>query len=252
MTKIRICNVIYLIANLVASTWVFAAEQQGAAFNITSTIAPPMTTRNHDGFEDLLAIELFTRLGLNPVINNIPPERGLRNLDHGIDDAILSRIGGLQKFYPGIVQINEAVGERKYIAYARKNIKINGWDDFKDYDVAYVKGWKIFGNNVKQYHSLTAVKNPEQLFTLLDRNRADVVLTALDVGELITKKLKLKDIHPVYPPLATKKKYFYLSKKHTDLAPRAAEVLRQIKADGTYTALQKKVFGKIIFPKTKD
>jgi len=219
---------------------IFAADkQQQEIFNINSPLHPPAVTKQHDGFEDLLAIELFSRMGLKPEINIVPAERGLKNLNQGIDDAILTRVAGLSKLYPNIVRITEVANERKYIAFARKDIKIKSWADLKNYDVAYISGWKIFNKNVTEYHSLTKVRDPEQLFYLLDKNRADVVLYGLAAGQWMIKKLGLENIKPVYPPLANKKKYFYLHKKHTHLVPIADETLREIKDDGTYDKLKK-------------
>lgn len=203
-------------------------------FSINSPVHPPAVTKNHDGFEDHLAIELFTRMGLKPEINTVPAERGLINLNQGVDDAILSRVAGLEKNYPNIVMITEVANERKYIAFARKNITITSWDDFKDYDVAYINGWKIFDKNIKQCRSLIKVRGPDQLFYLLDKDRVDVILYGLAAGQWMIAKLGLKNIRPIHPPLANKKKYFYLHKRHAQLVPKANETLRQIKMDGTY------------------
>ena len=207
-------------------------------FKINSPLHPPIVTEQHDGFEDRLAMELFTRLGLKPVIENVPAERGLRNLDQGIDDAILSRVAGLEKFYPNIVMIDEVANQRDYVAFTRNNIVIRNWDDLKNYDVAHIIGWKIFDNHADKYRTLIKVREPEQLFQLLERDRVDVVLYGLAAGQWMIRELGISNIHPVHPPLARKNKYFYLNKKHAHLVPKANEVLRQIKQDGTYNKLQ--------------
>jgi len=213
-------------------------EHEQAVFYINSPLHPPAVTKKHDGFEDRLAMELFSRMGFKPEINIVPAERGLINLNQGIDDAILSRVAGLSKLYPNIVRITEAANERKYIAFTRNDIAIKAWADLKDYDVAYISGWKIFNTNVTKYRSLTKVRGPEQLFYLLDKNRVDVVLYGQAAGQWMIKKLKLENITPVYPPLANKQKYFYLHKKHAHLVPKANETLRNIKTDGTYDKLK--------------
>ena len=223
------------ILSLVVSIPGLASENiKQQIFSINSPLHPPTATKNHDGFEDLLAIELFTRMGLKPEINTVPAERGLINLNQGIDDAILSRVAGLEKSYPNIVRITEIANERKYIAFSRKQIKITSWDDFEDYDVAYINGWKIFDKNLSRYRSLVKVRGPEQLFFLLDKDRVDVVLYGLAAGQWMIDRLGLKNIRPIHPPLANKKKFFYLHKRHTHLIPKANQILRQLKEDGTY------------------
>jgi polar amino acid transport system substrate-binding protein len=203
-------------------------------FSINTPLHPPATTKNHDGFEDLLAMELFTRLGLKPEIHTVPAERGLINLNQGIDDAILSRVAGLEKIYPNIVRINEVANQRKYIAFSRKDITINGWADLKNFDVAHINGWKIFDRHISDYKSSITVRGPEQLFYLLDKDRVDVVLYGLAAGQWMIKKLGIENVHPVYPPLAHRDKFFYVHKKHSGLIPGANEILRQMKQDGTY------------------
>lgn len=216
-------------------------KANGKIFKINAPVNPPAKTKNNDGFEDLLAIELYTRLGFKPVITSVPAQRGLLNLNQGIDDGILTRVAGLEKNYPNIVQMNEHANERDYIAFARrKDIKINNWDDFEPYNVAMINGWKIFEKNIKKYKSLVKVRGPEQLFNLLASERVDVVVYARTAGDWMLKKMNLKDIHAIEPPLAKKKKYFYLHKRHAHLVPKADAIMRQIKEDGTYDALKRK------------
>lgn len=211
-------------------------------FNINAQSMPPYTTDNRDGFEDLLAIELFSRLGFNPVISHVPGERGLINLNAGIDDGILSRVGGLTKIYPNIIQMNEAAVEWRFVAFTRnKNIHIKNWDDFEPYDVAMVTGWKVFEKNIKKYHSLTRVRDSELLFRMLEANRVDVVVHALRTGKWQINKLGIQGIRIEKPDLTKKKKYFYMHKSHEKLIPAADEALRKIRKDGTYEKLIRRV-----------
>jgi polar amino acid transport system substrate-binding protein len=215
------------------------SQQQNEIFNINTSVHPPTATKNHDGFEDRLAIELFTRLGFRKIIiHNVPAERGLINLNNGTDDAILTRVAGLEKTYPDIVRITEVANIRSYTAFSRKGIKLKSWDDLEKYDVAYINGWKIFDKNVKKYRSLIKVRAAEQLFGLLEKKRVDVVLYAHAAGNYMIRQLGLKDIVATVPALAKKKKYFYMHKRHTALIPEANRLLRQIKQDGTYDKLK--------------
>ena len=45
---------------------------------------------------------------------------------------------------------------------------------------------------------------------------------------------KLKNIHLIEPPLDTRAMFIYLHKRHAALAPKLAEALRALKADGSY------------------
>lgn len=217
------------------------AAKSNDLFHINTPLHPPITTTKHDGFEDMLAKELFHRLGFsNVIIDIVPAERGLINLNNGIDDAILTRVAGLEKIYPNIVRITEVANTREYTAFARKGIHIITWNDLEKYDVAHINGWKIFEKNVKKYRSLIKVRGPEQLFSLLENKRVDVVLYGLDAGRYMLKKHGIKGVVAVEPPLANKKKYFYLHKRHAALIPEANRILRQIKQEGKYDELKRK------------
>lgn len=206
----------------------------------TSQSMPPYVTDNRNGFEDLLAKELYSRLGYSIVIHHIPSERGLKNLNDGVDDGILSRIGGLSEFYPNIIQMNETAVEWRFAAFVkREGIQLKSWADFSPYHVGLVRGWKIFEHNIKHYKSLTKVREASQLFKLLDSDRVDVVVYALRPGLSIINTLGIDGIHVLKPVLANKKKYFYVSKKHKLLIPKADAELRRIKMDGTYDRLFK-------------
>jgi polar amino acid transport system substrate-binding protein len=231
---------IYLLFLYLPVTCFAQNKTEDPIFYINTPLHPPTATTKHDGFEDLLAIELFNRLGFKKItIHNVPAERGLINLNNGIDDAILTRVAGLEAIYPNIVRITEPANVRKYTAFTRTPERIKTWDDLENYDVAYITGWKIFDKNVKKYRSLIKVRGPEQLFTLLEKKRVEVVLYAHEAGNYLVKKLKLTDIKPLEEPLANKQKYFYLHKRHAQLVPKANAVLRQLKKDGIYDELKR-------------
>lgn len=229
-----------LIAALICVSFQGLAEETGnsLSFNVNSGIFPPYTTEDRDGFEDLLANELYKRLGFKAIFNVAPGERGLVNVNQGLDDGILSRIAGLENIYKNILPINEVAVEWRFVAFTNKgDVQIKNWQDFEKYDVAYLTGWKIFDINIKKYRTLTRVFKTKQLFKLLVENRVDVVAYALQPGIWFIKNMGIVGVHALQPNLATKKKYFYVHKKHKELIPRAVEVLKNIKEDGTYRKL---------------
>lgn len=59
------------------------------------------------------------------------------------------------------------------------------------------------------------------------------------VGYAQLKKMNLTDVKVLSPPLATKKMYMYLNKKHKGLALKVAESLKEMKRDGSYDRIVK-------------
>lgn len=212
-----------------------SVHSEGGVLHVNTQIFPPYTTEDHQGVEDLLATEIFTRLGYKVVITPVHAERGLINLDQGIDDVILSRIPGLEKQYANIVQQQEPAVTWRFVAFTKTpGVRIRHWDELANYHVALVTGWKIFEQNVTRYKTLTKVSNADQLFRMLDLGRVDVAVYAERPGYRLLEKMHIQGIYAVQPPLSITEKYFYLNKRHAELVPRADAVLRQIKRDGTY------------------
>jgi len=227
---------LFFAVPLVILCWAVGAEPLTSnRLSIPRENIPPISTNDATGYEDLLARELYKRLGYDVEFHLLPSERIFVNVNKGIDDGFLSRIGGLSKTYPNLVQIEESVVTTDYVAFSRlANVQLAGWQSLKPYTVAIVTGWKILENNIKDVQSLTKVENIEQLFRLLDSGRVDLVVMARMPGLQIIKDHGLKGIRVAEPPLAQRKKYFYLHKKYQDLAVRASAVLREMKADGSH------------------
>lgn len=215
------------------------ADKKPYTFIINTPVFPPYTSKERDGFEDSLATEMFKRAGIQIDINHVPSERGLVNLNSGIDDGIMSRVRGLEKTYKNTVMIDEDVIEWRFVAFSRDpNIKVSDWKSLAPYNVGIVNGWKILERNIVDAKSLLKVENVKQLFKMLAASRLDVAIYAEQPGRLEVQSLKNGDIHILNPPLATRKKFFYVHKKHTDLAKRLANILADMKRDGTYERIR--------------
>jgi len=209
------------------------AEEQTLRFS--SSVGMPFTNAGNSGFEDRLLKEIFRRLNRNVVVNFVPAERAMLNLDQGLDDGCLSRITGLAKTYPNIRQIPEVSLERDFVVFSKRaEIAVDDWKSLKPYHVAFITGWKILERNITEAKSITNVKNGEQLFRLLENDRVDVVVYNRWGGLQIVKELGLDSVPILEPPLVTVPHYFYLNKKHEQLVPRASRALQEMKRDGSY------------------
>jgi len=116
-------------------------------------------------------------------------------------------------------------------------VAISGWRDLDKYRVVYLNGWKIFENNLSNSGEIVKVARPEQLFRMLERDRADVVLYERWQGLHLSAQLGIDNVRAIDPPLVDMKMYMYLNKKHAVLAPKVARALRAMKEDGTYQRL---------------
>lgn len=223
------------------------SAQSPASLTIASEDLPPYSTRERTGFEDLLATEMYRRLGIELRIIPLPSERVLANANAGIEDGVFGRIGGMTEKYPNLVQFEESIRLSEFVAFSRRrDIEISGWDSLKPYNVGIITGWKILEWNIKESKSLTKVKTVRQLFKMLDAGRVDVVVYMRWAGLHSIRELDIEGVRIVEPPLATKKSYWYLHKKHRDLVPRASAMLREMKRDGTYDRIFEQVLGQLV------
>ncbi len=198
----------------------------------------PLSTPEGSGFIDLIVKEAFRRMGLRVKIIVEPSERALVNADKGIDDGNFVRIAGLERIYHNLVFAPEKICEFEFAAFTTDPaVRIGDWSSLKPYDVGIVTGWKILEANIVGTKSLTKVKDPEALFDLLANHRVDLVVFDRMQGNAIIKRKGLSGIVALEPLLVKREMFLYLNRRHGDLVPGLADVLREMKRDGTYQGI---------------
>jgi len=203
----------------------------------------PYTTPARDGFFDLLASEAFRRAGLRLQLVKVPAERALINANAGIEDGDLSRIAGLEAAYPNLIRVPEKLIDMDFVAFARQRHPDEAsWATLNPFSVGYIQGWKIFEKNLLPATHVTTAKDPEQLFTLLDKNRIELALYDRWMGIALAKRMLIADARVVEPALAVREMYIYLHKRHAGKIPAITAGLRALKSDGFYKKLCREKF----------
>lgn len=157
------------------------------------------------------------------------------------------RVAGLEKIYPNIRKIPEAIMSLRFVGFSKTIHKpLAGWDSLKPYDVAIINGWKILEKNVTGTRSLTRVASPGDLFNLIELGRAEIVLYGQWLGLQYIHDKGLSGIKLLSPPLAEKETFIYLHKKHQSLVPRAAQAIRDMKADGSFQRITDQTLGHLL------
>lgn len=228
------------IAALVLFFVLLAGSMSSYAVDIVMNSAhhPPLANDEGNGFHDLVAHEAYRRLELSIEIHRLPSARSGINVDRGVDDGNGPRIDGYRKFFPNLVMVPEKVIDFDFVGFTRDpNINPKSWSDLANLNVGLVTGWKILEKNITASQSMTKVRDTEQLFKLLKRDRIDIAIIERWTGLYAAKQAGIADLHVVEPPFANKPMYFHLHKKHADLAVKLAEAIREMKQDGTYDRL---------------
>lgn len=214
---------------------------------LNSPAGNPITNPQQTGFIDQLVGEALSRLGFQLDVEHLPAERAILLADSGFADGELIRIGGLQKLYPNLIQVPEKIFDMEFIAFGKNpELRIENWQDLKQYSVGIITGWKILENKMPDEVDLTKVKNPQQLFELLNKDRANVVLFSRWQGMAFIQANGYQEILPVGSPLVTTEMFVYLNQKHADQVAALAEILRSMKQDGSYRQLREQALGGLI------
>jgi polar amino acid transport system substrate-binding protein len=208
---------------------------------LTTSMTSPLSKEDQTGFYDQILIEAFRRVKQPVKITHLPTERSITNANLGISDGEFPRISGLDRLYPNLIKVPEKIVDFEFVAFTwRDDIKLKDWSSCKPYNVAIVRGWKILETNLADVKSLVKVKNQQLLFALLAKHRIDIVVYSRLEGYEMIKKLDLKSVKVIEPPLAKRAMFLYLNKKHQQLIPEIEKQLKSIKDDGTYDRILKK------------
>ncbi|MBT0665934.1 transporter substrate-binding domain-containing protein [Geobacter pelophilus] len=224
--------IILTIVLSIAAAADISNASQTLIFNTSN--APPNSTDTATGSCDRILTEAFRRLGMNLKIVQLPSERALQNANQGIDDGNFVRVEGMEKMYPNLIRVPEAITTLEFTAFTKNDsIRITNWESLVPYRVAIVNGWKILENNIVGVKSLTKVRDEHVLFPLLLTGKVDIVVYDRRQGEYALKQLGAEGVRALQPPLIVKPMYPYLNKRHADLVPKLDQILKAMKKDGT-------------------
>lgn len=227
-------NIRYIFIALLTQLVFLTPLNADPQIRITSGRAEPFVTPQHKGFYDLIVKHMFQRVGLEATTIVLPSERSLINANTGEDDGNIARIKGIEKKYTNLIMVPEKVIDFDFVAFTKnEKFMVENWQSLKPYNVAYINGWKVFEKKVKHYKSVVKTRDSKQLFHLLEKGRADIVLYDLWSG-LWQLNQEHGAIDYLKPPIATFKLYLYVNKKHQKIVPLLAAALKDMKQDGTY------------------
>ena len=207
-----------------------------AEFVLNNTNGPPYTTEQGDGFLDIVVAEAFKRAGASVRFVTLPPERGLRNANEGVEDGEVTRIAGIELTYKNLLPVPEKVIDWNFSAFSRTpNLALKSeWRSLAPYTVGIIKGWKIAERNLIGNQDVVLAGDVSQLFRLLEKERAEVIVYSREMGLAYLLTQGMHGVYLLEPPLESREMFIYLNSKHAAFVPKLAESLFSLKVDGTY------------------
>lgn len=230
---------LFLSIVLLGVAWGGAPAQAGDKLVISTSVVAPYTTPERTGFLDRLVAAVFRETGVQAEILVYPTasERSLLNANEGIDDGQALRVAGLETIYPNLIRVPEPVMMNDFVAMSLKPpFATPDWNALRPYTVTYIIGWKIFESNLGPTVRTVPVREAEQMFVLLERGRADVLLHERWQGLTQARKAGLA-VNVMEPPLVSVPMHMYLHRKHAALVPKVSQALVHLKQNGSYQRL---------------
>ena len=234
------------LTSIVFFLFLFALSVHSAesTFIIGTSYKSLLSEPDQSGMLDRIAKEAFGRLGITVDLPFLPAERSIMAANAGVHDGELNRVEGLERMYTHLIRVPESNMDFNFVVFSKQgDIANTDWSTLKSLRVGFIKGWKILEDQLKDHPEIVYANSAEQLFTQLDKDHIDVALYGELIGYAQLRKMGLKDIKVLTPPLTTKKMYMYLNEKHKQLIPKVADSLREMKRDGTYDRIVKETTG---------
>ncbi len=193
------------------------------------------------GFDEPIAADriVYTtlqRMGIGVSITALGMDSAIQGTNNGVYDGLCSQASGLEEDYPFLVRVPEMVSTNRYYAYALAGTELqcSGWEDLKGlrvgtlYEKTYTKA-----NLPQTIAGHVEKRNWGDLLGALNNKECDVVIAS---SRLSTESVMPDNVVNI-GLLDTVPSYMYLNKRNEELIPQMAEVIKDMREDGTLDEL---------------
>ena len=213
------------------------SEEASVSLRLSSGNLPPVHTPAHDGYMDLLLVELFKRAGYALEFIDLPPRRALQSANSGLHDGDGVRRRSIGDSFPNLRTLDPAIVEVEFVGlHLAPAITVARPEDFLRYSIGYIRGWDVSEKLFENHPNATAVTDAGNLMRMLEENRIDVAFMTRTSGQYFAEFHHVTDIKFTEFRI-TQGLHLNLHKKHKNLFPKLEVILAQMHADGTYANL---------------
>lgn len=227
-----------------------AFQVSGAPGKGTLTLVSSLETKEstYGRWLTLIYQDAFARLGYELRYEGYPGGRAPYMAERGEVDGEIHRAAGYQEQTRTLKRVPEPHFTVSYQAYAlRPGIQLQGWDGLlgTDYRVEFRRGAKLpelMLTRVVAPGRLSDIATVEQGMGKLLKGRSDLYVeqTLVASQALATLTSQHREYAAIYSvgTLETADSYVYLHERHQELLVPLAEVIRQMKREGTIVRYQ--------------
>ncbi len=201
--------------------------------------------------------EAFKRNGIDLEVKSFPSPRALLMSNSGALDGELHRVYEFHEVsngkFPNLVRIEcQLLSSYTGVFSRKRNVKINSWEDLKGSTAGYRAGRYNIKKNLSSVlpDSNIFIQTSElSLFRMAEEGLLDYIISeSIEGKKFLYLYSDLKDVKEV-GRLSEMKIYAYINKKYSDLAPKIAESLNEMKHDGTFHEIKLKAHMSYCFMK---
>lgn len=187
-------------------------------------------------FFDELEKEIDLSLDIELVY--MPGKRSSLMLESGEIDGESLRIREAYTNISNVVVVELPLAFIDYFVFTKKDIIIKDESSLAPYRLVFLRGYLIVENYIKdkQFKEIHRVSRVEQIFQMLDRDRADIAIHSYQGGQtiLMSEEFKNSGIKVVRPPIITLPLYLFLNEKHAPLIPHLERAIKKVVESGRY------------------
>ena len=176
----------------------------------------------------------MARAGIKYIRTQLPAKRTTKMLESGQIDGDMARSDHAYSTRIGILKMPEPIISLEIAGMSvRKDIVLKNWKDLSNYRTGYILNWKISERLVGHSKNAVAVRTPEILFSMLEKDRLDVALFYVLPTQNIAHihelpKVYISDIRLKFDA------FMFIRREHQDKLPAIESALKAMKRDGSY------------------
>jgi len=194
-----------------------------------------------------IMVDIYQKLGYDVQFVSRPLKRALSEVNAGLYDAEVGRVGGLEDKYPDLIRVPVAIYAIEGVVFTKtKRFPVTDWESLKPYKVGVLRGVQFAEKGTENLDRRCA-DSLRALFGMLAMGRVDVVVEARLNGSIAFRQFKFHgSIKVLEPPLMRLELFHYVHEKNAWLVPKMAELLSRMKQDGTLDELIREAEQKVI------
>jgi polar amino acid transport system substrate-binding protein len=196
----------------------------------------PIIVSNSDGgrlvgFIERVLTDAYGEVGATPEIRTYPVARSIEMANDGITDAEAWRGPGIDRDYPNLIRVPEAILTLEYRAYTLdKPFMGANWDSLRGHRVCVNLGEKLIEDRTRDLPRELA-HGVDAALKMLKAGRCDIVLSN-QFAWLTMDHSDLGTFCAGPAPIETIPLYHYVNRRHADLVPGLAAAFKSLRDSG--------------------